>query len=130
MNIKQLLLNCVKWLFKKTIDRSYFRSWKFGKKTHFLFIFLHALLKDSRLGDVIIYLINLICFIILDKLRPCLWKLELGFRTCSLISLLGPVGPKLVFRPQITSWKFILKFEKFIGFTLLFWIKWGLVCEN
>ena len=41
--------------------------------------------------------------IILEKMRSCLWKLQLGFWTYGLISplpkYLGPNFPKLVFRP-------------------------------
>ena len=42
---------------------------------------------------------------ILEKLRSCLWKLELGFWTYGLIHLLGPSAPNAVSSPQtLRSW--------------------------
>ena len=37
---------------------------------------------------------------ILDKKSICLRKLEEGFWTYGFVSLLGPIGPNLVVRPQ------------------------------
>ena len=37
---------------------------------------------------------------ILEKMRFCFWKLELGFWSYGLISLLGPIGPNIVSRSQ------------------------------
>ena len=38
--------------------------------------------------------------LILERIRSCLWKLELRFWTYDLLCLLGPSCPKLVFTPQ------------------------------
>ena len=37
---------------------------------------------------------------ILEKMRSCLWKLQLGFRTYGLIHFLGPSGPNVVLGPK------------------------------
>ena len=49
--------------------------------------------------------------LILDKMRPCLSKLELGFWTYRffIVMSLGS-GPKLVFRPQAPGLRFTLIF--------------------
>ena len=53
---------------------------------------------------------------ILEKMRSCLWKLELGFLTNGLIShlpkTLGPSRPILVFRPQTPNVR-VLGYENF-----------------
>ena len=77
-----------------------------------------------------VILMHWIHLLILDKVRPCLSKLELGFWTYRLliVTSFGP-GPKLVFRPQTPDLRFIL-FLEIIRFLFEFWIKQGLVCEN
>ena len=52
---------------------------------------------------------------ILEKMRSCLWKLQLGFWTYGLIRLLGPSGPNVVSKAQ-TPWSF------FLGFSCFYWI--------
>ena len=67
---------------------------------------------------------------ILEKMRSCMWKLELGFWTCSLIHLLGPTGPYVVSKSQTPrSWTFF-RFHNLIGFILSSCRKWGPVCKN
>ena len=67
---------------------------------------------------------------ILDKMRSCMWKLVVGFRSYGLIHLLDPSGPKVVSRLQTPKSKNFLRHYNFNGFILWFWKKWGLVCEN
>ena len=55
---------------------------------------------------------------------------RLGFWTYRLLSLLGPIAPNLVFRPQTPGYKFVLIFYVFIRFSSGFWIKRAFVCEN
>ena len=50
----------------------------------------------------------------LDKMMPFLTKPKLGFWTYDLMSVLGPGGPKLVFRPQTPRLRHFLRFENFI----------------
>lgn len=38
---------------------------------------------------------------ILEKMRTCLSKLEIGFRTYGFISVLGASDPNLVSRPRV-----------------------------
>ena len=49
-----------------------------------------------------------------DKMKPCLSKLEVGFSAYGLVSLLGPIGPKVVLRPQAPGLRFILIFQELI----------------
>ena len=43
---------------------------------------------------------------ILDKMRSCIWKLVLWFRSSGLIRLLSPSGPNVVSRSQAQKSKF------------------------
>ena len=67
---------------------------------------------------------------ILEKMRPCLWKLQLGFWTYGLIRLLGPSGPNVVSGSQTPRLRNFLRFHDFIGFISWFLRKWWPVCEN
>ena len=80
-----------------------------------------------RFHDFIGYCIY---FMILEKMRPCLWKLELGFWTYGLTRLLGPSSPIVVSMPQTPKSINILRFNDFIGFILWFFKKWGPASEN
>ena len=62
---------------------------------------------------------------ILDKMRSCMWKLILGFRSYCLICLLGPSGPNVVSRSQTPKSKSFLRRYDFNGLILWFWKKWG-----
>ena len=54
---------------------------------------------------------------ILDKMRSCMWKLMVGFRSYGLIRLLGPSGPNVVSRPQIPKsgnfWDIMILMDSF-----------------
>ena len=67
---------------------------------------------------------------IAEKIKLCLWKLELRFWTYGLIHLLGPSGPNAVFKPQTPRSTNFLKFHNFIGFISQFLKKGSPVCEN
>ena len=67
---------------------------------------------------------------ILEKMRPCLWKLNPGFWTYCWIRLLGPSGPNVSSRPQTPRSRNFLRFCNFIGFISRFLGKWGPVCKN
>ena len=67
---------------------------------------------------------------ILEKMRSCLGKLELGIWSYGWIRLLGPSGPSVVFRPKTPRSGYFLRFHHFIAFFSWFWKKWGPVCEN
>ena len=69
-------------------------------------------------------------FMILEKMRCCLWKLQLGFWTYGSIRLLGPSGPNVVSGPQTPRSRHFLRFYDFIGFISWFLRKWGPVCES
>ena len=43
----------------------------------------------------------------MHKMRPCLQKLDPGFSTYDFVSLLDPIGPKLVLRPQTLKATFL-----------------------
>ena len=49
---------------------------------------------------------------VLEKMRSCLWKLQLGFWTYGLIRFLGPSGPNVVLGPkpqdQELFWDFLI----------------------
>ena len=47
---------------------------------------------------------------ILDNMRPCLWKLELGLWTSGLLFQLGPSSPNVVSQPQTSRSKHFLRF--------------------
>ena len=68
---------------------------------------------------------------ILEKMRPCLWKLELGFSNNGLISLLpkalGPNCPKLVFRLQTPNVRALGSKSFFMSCSIKFCIKWALI---
>ena len=74
--------------------------------------------------------LNWIHFLILEKMRSCLWKLRLGFWSHSLVCLLVPIAPNVVSRPQAPRSISFLRFHNFIGLISWFWRKWGPVCEN
>ena len=57
---------------------------------------------------------------ILEKMKSCLWKVELWFWTYSWTLLLGPSGPTVVSRPQAPRSINYLTFQNFIGFILWF----------
>ena len=63
--------------------------------------------------------------LILEKMRSCLWKLQLGFWTYGSICFLGPSGPNVVSGPQTSRSKFFLRFHDFIGSIFWFLRKWG-----
>ena len=63
--------------------------------------------------------IHCICLMILEKMRSCLWKLELRFWTYGWKRLLGPSGPNVVSKPQTPKLRHFLKFHTLIGF--VFW---------
>ena len=67
---------------------------------------------------------------ILEKMRPCLWKLEPGFWTYGWICLLGPSDPNVVSRHQVAMSRHFFRFHDFIGFISWFLRKWRPVCEN
>ena len=67
---------------------------------------------------------------ILHKMRPCMWKLVLGFKSDDLIHLLAPSGLNVDSRPHTPNWRNFFIFHDFIESNLRFWIKWGLACEN
>ena len=67
---------------------------------------------------------------ILEKVRSCLWKLELGFSSHGLIRLLGPSDPNVASRSQAPRSRHFSKFPDFIRFISWFLRKWGPVCEN
>ena len=69
--------------------------------------------------------------IILEKMRSCLWKLQLGFWTYGLIHFLGPAKwPKCSFWVLNHRVNFFGRCYDFIGFISWFLRKWGPVCEN
>ena len=51
---------------------------------------------------------------ILGKIRSCMLKLVVGFRSYASIRLLGPSGPDVVSRPQTPNWQILLRFHNFI----------------
>ena len=57
---------------------------------------------------------------ILEKIRSCLWKLELGFWTYGWIRPLGPSGPNLVSRPQTPTSKNVFEISWFYWIYLMF----------
>ena len=68
---------------------------------------------------------------ILEKMRSCLWKLQLGFWTYGLIHFLGPAKwPKCSFWVLNHRVNFFGRCYDFIGFISWFLRKWGPVCEN
>ena len=71
-----------------------------------------------------------IYLMILEKMRSCLWKIELVFWAYGLICLLGPSDPNVVSEPQTPRSRNFLRLHNFIGFMSWFLRKWGLVCEN
>ena len=60
---------------------------------------------------------------ILDKMRSCMLKLVVGFRSYDLIRLLGPSGPNIVSRPQTPELQNFEKFHDFIESNIGFWTK-------
>ena len=48
----------------------------------------------------------------MHETRPFLQKLDAGFCTYGFVSLLAPIGQKLVLRPQTTKTEF-LQYEKY-----------------
>ena len=67
---------------------------------------------------------------IMEKMKSCLWKLQLGFWSYGLIRLLSPSGTNVVSWPQTPRLNFFLRFHDFIGFISWFLIKWDPVCQN
>ena len=65
-----------------------------------------------------------------EKMRSCLWKLQLGFWIYGLIRLMGPSGPNVVSRPQTLRSRNFLRFHNSIGLISWFFRKWCPVCEN
>ena len=69
----------------------------------------------------------------LDKIRSCMWKLVVGFRSYGLIRLLGPSGSNVVSSPQTPKSRNFLRWFNDHGFNgFIFWFckKWAPVCEN
>ena len=66
---------------------------------------------------------------IIEKMKSCLWKLQLGFWSYGLIRLLSPSGANVVSRPQTRS-IFFSRLHDFIAFMLWFFKKWGPLYEN
>ena len=60
---------------------------------------------------------------IFEKMKPCLCKVKLGFRTYGLINLLGPSGPNAISSPQTPRSQFFFRFHNFVRFILLLWRK-------
>ena len=52
------------------------------------------------------------------------------FWTCGLVSHFDWDCPELIFKPQTSCWRYMMVFCNFTEFTVYFWIKWDLVCEN
>ena len=63
-------------------------------------------------------------------MRPCFWKMELGFWTYGWIRFLDPRGSNVVSRLQTPRSRHFSQFYDFIGFIWWFLRKWGPVCEN
>ena len=63
-------------------------------------------------------------------MRPCFWKMELGFWTYGCIRFLDPRGSNVVSRLQTPRSRHFSQFYDFIGFIWWFLRKWGPVCEN
>ena len=59
----------------------------------------------------------------LDKMRSCMLKLVVGFRSYGLIRLLGPIGPNIVSKPQTPKLKNFGTFHDFIESNIGFWTK-------
>ena len=72
-----------------------------------------------------------IYLIILEQMRSCLLKLELGILTTGLISplpkALGPICPKLVFRFQTPNVNVLGSQNFFMSSSIKFYIKWALI---
>ena len=67
---------------------------------------------------------------ILDKINPCLWKLDLGFWTYGFMHLLGPIFPNVVSRPQTPRSRNFLRCHNFLEFILWFQRKWDLFVKT
>ena len=68
----------------------------------------------------------------LEKMRPCLWKLELGFtvRLMAWHVFWVQVAQMQFVCPQTTRSSIFLRFYNFTGFILWFFRKGGSVCKN
>ena len=65
---------------------------------------------------------------ILHKVRPCLQKLDTGFCTYGFVSLLAPIGPKVILRPKTPKASFLhhVKLNKILHKPLFLKIGWFL----
>ena len=72
-NFKHLSITVLSGYSKRKFTGLISNTGNLVRKLIFLLLFLHVVLEDSRLGDIITHLIyHLICFIILGKMKPCL----------------------------------------------------------
>ena len=72
----------------------------------------------------------LVCCMILEKIRSCLWIMKPEFWAYGWVCLVGPNGPNVVSRSQAPRSRNFLRFHNFIGFASWFLRKWDPVWEN